>query len=124
MALEQRHGHRHVHRASAWRGNRLRGHSEWPERIFPAMPGMPVTIRLGVRPFSYRIVVVTNAGDVVRETSTSPGDGWRLLVPFERNGQPGAWLLTGSWMAVLLAPLGYLASLRSRGTVVAAAARA
>ncbi|OLB91767.1 MAG: hypothetical protein AUI15_22280 [Actinobacteria bacterium 13_2_20CM_2_66_6] len=124
MWLEQRDRDLHVHLASASDGTRLRGHSEWLKRIFPAMPGMPVTIRLVVRPFSYRIVVVTNAGDVVRETSTSPGDGWRLLVPFERNGQPGASLLTGSWMAVLLAPLGYLASLRSRGTVVAAAAGA
>jgi hypothetical protein len=86
----------------------------------PAQAGEQVTVRLVVRPFRYRIVVGTKAGDVVRDAAITPGDGWRLFAPFERRRERWASWLTGAWMAVLLGPLGYVASLRSRATAVVA----
>jgi len=76
---------------------------------------------LVVRRFGYRLVLVTNAGAVVREARITPGDGWRLFAPGEREWGPWAAVLTAGWMAVLLAPLGYLASVRS-GRAVAVVA--
>ncbi len=87
----------------------------------PAVAGDPVTVRLVVRRFGYRIVLVSTAGDVVREARITPGDGWRLFAPGEREWSPWAGVLTAGWMAVLLAPLGYLASVRS-GRAVAVVA--
>ena len=121
MWLEQRGRDLHLHLASAGDHSRLRGHSEWLNGILPAMPGEPVTIRLVVRQFSYRLVVATKTSEVVRAATVSPGDGWRLFSPFERAGQRGAPFLTAAWLAVLVAPLGYLTSLRSPATAVVAA---
>ncbi len=123
--LEQRHRDLHVHVASASDGSRLRGHSEWLSSIMPALAGEPVTVRLVVRRFWYRIAVMMPAGEVVREVSLSPEDGWRLFAPLEREWKERltAALAVG-WMAVLLAPLGYLASVRSRSATVVAAAGA
>jgi len=87
----------------------------------PATVGDPVTVRLVVRRFGYRLVLVTNAGAVVREARLTPGDGWRLFAPGEREWSLWAGALTAGWMAVLLAPLGYLASVRSRGAVAVVA---
>jgi len=74
-----------------------------------------------VRRFEYRIFLVSSAGAIAREARISPGDGWRLFAPGE--GEWGLWdgLLTAGWMAVLLGPLGYLASQRSRATAAIAA---
>ena len=119
--LEQQERDLRVHVASASDRLRLRGHSTWLGAIMPALAGEPVTIRLLVRPFSYRIAVETKAGTLVRHEAITPGDGWRLFSPFERAGEPWASLLTGAWMAVLLAPLGYLGSVQSRATAVVAA---
>lgn len=121
MWLEQQNRDLRVHLASASDGARLRGHSVWLNATMPAMAGEPVTVRLVVRPFSYRIVVRTKAGDVVRDASITPGDGWRLFTPSERWGERWAPWLRAGWMAVLLGPLGYLAAARSRVTAVVAA---
>jgi hypothetical protein len=92
----------------------------WLAAALPAEAGEPVTIRLVVRPFQYRIVVGTKAGEVVQDAAITPGSGWRLFAPFERRQERWASWLTGAWMAVLLGPLGYLASMRSRATAVVA----
>jgi len=120
MWLEQRDRDLHLHVASASDHARLRGHSVWLRDAMPAMAGEPVGIRLFVRAFSYRIVIVTNAGSIMREAGIGPGDGWRLFTPGE--SARGSWttLLTAGWMAVLLWPLGYLTSVRSRGALVVA----
>ena len=118
--LEQRDRDLHLHLASGSDRARLRGHSLWLRHVMPAMAGDPVTVRLVVRRFGYRLVLVTNAGAVVREARITPGDGWRLFAPGEREWSQWAGVLTAGWMAVLLAPLGYLASVRS-GRAVAVA---
>jgi hypothetical protein len=122
MWLEQRDRDLHLHLASTSDRARLRGHSVWLRHIMPMTAGEPVTVRLVVRPFSYRIAVVTHAGPVVREVGMSPGDGWRLITPAEREWGLGTKLLTAGWMAALLWPLGYLASVQSRAALVVAAA--
>ena len=122
--LEQQERDLRVHVASASDRSRLRGHSTWLGAIMPPIAGEPVTICLVVRPFSYWIAVETKAGNLVRHEEVTPGHGWRLFTPFERGGEPWASLLTGGWMAVLLGPLGYLASVRSRATAMVAAAGA
>jgi hypothetical protein len=119
--LEQRDRDLRVHLASASDDFRLRGHSEWLLAALPATPGDRVAMGVVVRPFSYRIVVGSGSRVVVRDARVTLGDGWRLLVPFERKGEPWASLLTAAWMAVLLGPLGYVASVRSRATSVVAA---
>jgi len=119
--LEQRNRDLHIHLASGSDHARLQGHSLWLRRVMPAVAGDPVTVRLVVRRFGYRIVLVSTAGDVVREARITPGDGWRLFAPGEREWSPWAGVLTAGWMAVLLAPLGYLASVRS-GRAVAVVA--
>ncbi|PYP13515.1 MAG: hypothetical protein DMD56_00355 [Gemmatimonadetes bacterium] len=120
MWLEQRDRDLHLHLASASDRARLRGHSVWLRHAMPVMAGEPVGIRLFVRSFSYRIVIVTNVGTVIREARLGPGDAWRLFTPTERA--TGSWtrLLTAGWMAVLLWPLGYLTSVSSRGALVVA----
>ena len=122
--LEQRDRDLHIHLASGSDRARLRGHSLWLRRVMPATAGDPVTVRLAVRRFGYHLVLVTNAGAVVREARITPGDGWRLFAPGEREWSPWAGALTAGWMAVLLAPLGYLASVRSGRAVAVAAAGA
>jgi hypothetical protein len=124
MWLEQRDRDLHLHLASGSDRARLRGHSVWLRRTMPKTAGEPVTVRLVVGPFSYRIAIVTNADALVREARMSPGDGWRLVTPAEREWGPGATLLTAGWMAAVLWPLGYLASVQSRVVVVIAAAGA
>jgi hypothetical protein len=124
MWLEQRDRDLRVHVASASDRARFRGHSTWLAGVMPAVAGEPVTIRLAVRPFWYRIVVATKPGEVVRDVSITPGDGWRLFTPFERSRERWASWLTAAWMAALLAPLGYLTAVRSRITVLVAAASA
>ncbi len=119
--LEQRDRDLHIHLASGSDRARLRGHSLWLRRVMPAGAGDPVTVRLVVRRFGYRIVFVSSAGAVVREARITPADGWRLFAPGEREWSPWAGVLTAGWMAVLLAPLGYLASVRS-GRAVAVVA--
>jgi hypothetical protein len=124
MWLEQRDRDLHVHVASASDRARLRGHSVWLEHAMPVTAGEPVRIRLSVGSFSYRIVVVTNAGTIVREARISPGDGWRVLAPGGRAWSAWTALLTAGWMAALFWPFGYLTSVRSRGAVVVAAVSA
>jgi len=119
--LEQRDRDLHVHLASASDGARLRGHEAWLRHTMPVTAGEPLRVRLVVRRFTYRIVIATSAGAVVREAGISAGDGWRLFTPGEREGGPWTTLLTAGWMAGLLWPLGYLASARSRAAVVVAA---
>jgi hypothetical protein len=119
--FEQQERDLRVHIASASDRSRLRGHSTWLSAIMPAIAGEPVTLRLVVRPFAYRIAVETKAGNLVRHEEVTPGQGWRLFTPFEHGGEPWASLLTGGWMAVLLGPLAYLTSVRSRATAVVAA---
>jgi hypothetical protein len=119
--FEQQERDLRVHIASASDRSRLRGHSTWLSAIMPAIAGEPVTLRLVVRPFAYRIAVETKAGNLVRHEEVTPGHGWRLFTPFEHGGEPWASLLTGGWMAVLLGPLAYLTSVRSRATAVVAA---
>jgi len=122
MWLELQDRDLRVHLASASDHARLRGHSTWLRAVMPATAGESVEVRVVVRRFAYRIAVGTKGGDVVRDQTISPGDGWRLFTPFEREREPWAGLLTAGWMAVLLAPLGYLASARSgAGAVVAGA---
>ena len=60
----------------------------------------------------------------VRNASITPGDGWRLFMPFERDRERWASLLGAMWMAALLAPLGYLAAGRSAAAVGVAGAGA
>ena len=121
MWLEQRDRDLHVHFASGSDGARLRGHCVWLRHVMPAVAGESVTVRFVVRRFEYRVFLVSNAGAFVQEARISPGDGWRLFAPGE--GEWGLWagLLTAGWMAVLLGPLGYLASQRSRATAAIAA---
>ena len=78
----------------------------------------------GPRYYYLGIVVVTNAGTIVREARISPGDGWRVLAPGGRAWSPWTALLTAGWMAALFWPFGYLTSVRSRGAVVVAAVSA
>ena len=113
-----------VHVASVSDAVHLRGHTSWVRGVMPAVPNEPVTVRISVRPFSYRVGVIASDSTVEASTQISPGDGWRLLVPFERQRERWASLLTGLWIAALLAPLAYLARLHSRGTLVGAAAGA
>src|SRR5438445_1083454 len=124
MWLEQRDRDLHLHLASASDRARLRGHSVWLRHIMPMAAGERVTVRLVVRPFFYRISVETNAGPVVREARAGPGDGWRLVTPGEREWGLRTKVLTAGWMAALLWPLGYLASVVSRAALVVAAAGA
>jgi len=119
--LEQRDRDLHLRLASASDGARLRSHSVWLRHVLPVTAGEPVSVRLVVRSFAYRIVLVTKAGTVVRETRMSPGDGWRLFTPAEPAWGPATTLLTAVWLAALLWPLGYLASARSRAATVVAA---
>ncbi len=121
MWLEQRDRDLHVHFASWSDRAQLRGHSLWLRHVLPVTAGEPVSVRLVVRSFAYRIVLVTKAGTVVRETRMSPGDGWRLFTPAEPAWGPATTLLTAVWLAALLWPLGYLASARSRAATVVAA---
>jgi len=118
--LEQQDRDLRVHLASASDRARLRGHSTWLRAVMPATAGESVQVRLVVQPFAYRIVVGTRGGHVVRDETITPADGWRLFTPFEREREPWTWLLTAGWMAVLLGPLGYLASARSGATAVVA----
>jgi VanZ like family len=124
MWLEQRDCDLHVHFASGSDRARLRGHSLWLRHAMPAAAGAPVRIQLAVQPWSYRIALSTSAGTVVREGRIGPGDGWRLLMPGQREWGPWAGLLTAGWMAALLGPLGYLASQRWRAAVAVAAVSA
>jgi hypothetical protein len=124
MWLEQRDRDLHLHLASGSDRLRLRGHSVWLRHTMPAMAGEAVRILLVARAFSYRILVVTNAGIVAREAHIGPGDGWRLFMPGEREWGSWTTLLTAVWMAALLAPLGYLASVRSGAAVGLAAVSA
>jgi hypothetical protein len=119
--FEQRERDLRVHVASLSDRLRLRGHSTWLGAAMPAIEGEPVTIRVVVRRFDYAISAETRAGRVVRHEDVDPGHGWRLFTPFEHRGEPWASLFTGAWMAVLLAPLAYLASVRSRATAPVAA---
>jgi VanZ like family len=121
MWLEQRDRDLHVHIASRSDPLRLHGHSFWLRNAMPAQAGEPVSIRLVVRPFGYRIALRTNAAGVVREARVSPGDGWRLFAPGQRGWGKWAGLWTAGWMAVLLVPLGYAASRASRATALATA---
>ena len=82
------------------------------------------TIRLSVRPFAYSLSVATAERTMQRATAISPGDGWRLLTPFERSRGRWAPVLDGGWMMALLFPLGYFAGLRSPAAALAAAAAA
>ena len=54
--------------------------------------------------------------------TVSPGDGWRLLVPFERQRQRERWsrTLTALWVGTLLFPLGLFAQRHSRKLLVGA----
>lgn len=121
MWLEQRDDDLHVHFASGSDRARLRGHSLWLRHVMPAVAGVPVRIQLAVAPWRYRIELVASAGYVVREGRIGVGDGWRLLMPGQREWGPWVRLLTAGWMAALLGPLGYLASRRSRAGVAVAA---
>ncbi|HVH68726.1 MAG TPA: VanZ family protein [Gemmatimonadales bacterium] len=121
MWLEQRDRDLHLHLTSASDRWRLRGHSVWLRQSMPAMAGEPVSVRLVVRPFSYRIILVTNGGTLVREADIGPGDGWRLFAPGTREWGLRTTLFTAAWMAALVGPLGYLASVRSRAAVGVAA---
>ena len=121
MWLEQRSRDLHLHLASGSDRARLRGHSVWLRGVMPASSGEPVRIRLVVRRFAYQITIGTNAGAVVRAASVGQGDGWRLFTPAEREWGVWTMLLTGIWMAALLAPLGYVASVPSRAAVAIAA---
>jgi len=119
--LEQRDDDLHVHFASGSDRARLRGHSLWLRHVMPAAAGVPVRIQLAVRPWSYRIALSANVGNVIREGRIGTGEEWRLLMPGVREWGPWAGLLTAGWMAALLGPLGYLASRRSRAAVEVAA---
>jgi VanZ like protein len=122
--LEQRDRDLHLHLASLSDRAKLRGHSVWLRGVMPVAAAEPVTIRVAVRTFSYRVAVVTNAGPATREACITPGDGWRLLAPGTQEWGLVGLLLTGVWMAGLFAPLGYLASLASLASRAAAAAAA
>lgn len=124
MWVDQHGSDLRVHVASASDDLRLRGHSPSVPASMPAATGQAVTVQLLGRPFAYRWVVRTKGEEVVREASISPGDGWRLFTPFERLRERWASLLTGLWMAALLAPLGYLAAGRSGVAATAAASGA
>jgi len=121
MWVDQRYRSLRVHLASASDRFGLRGHSPWFSAVTPDAAGEPMTIELAVQRFSYRIVTTTGRGESVRDVTISPGDAWRLFVPFERQRERWSPLLRGMWMAGLLGPLGYLAALRSRAGAVAAA---
>ena len=111
-----------LHIASGGDRLRLRGHSPWVRAVMPALAGDSVTLRLVLRRFSYRIAVTTQGREVVREARISPADGWRLFMPFGEARERWASWLSALWMAVLVGPLGYLATLRSRAAAAVAAA--
>src|SRR3989454_12144195 len=96
--LEQQGRDLRVHVASASDRFRLRGHSTWLGAAMPAMGGEPVTIRLGGRRFSYWLSVATDTGKLVRREEGTPGRGWRLFPPLERQGQRSAALVTAGRM--------------------------
>ena len=124
MWVDQQDRDLQLHLASAADGVLLRSHALWVRDVMPGVAGEAMTIQVDVRTFSYRMRIKTTRGEVARSWSMSPGDGWRLFAPFERSREPFAPLLSGVWLAALAAPLGYLASLRSRAAVLVSAAGA
>lgn len=111
----------HLHVVSASDRFGLRGHSPVLPTALPAAPGETAAVRMIVRRFAYRVAVWTTGGEVVREATVSPGDGWQLFTPFERARERWDPLLTGLWVAALLGPLGYLSAVRSGAAATAAA---
>jgi len=113
-----------AHFASASDGLRLRGQDPVVADALPATAGESVMVRLVGRHFGYDVVVETKGGTAVRHASITPGDGWRLFMPFARTRERLAPLLGALWMAALLAPLSYLATGHSAAAVGVAGAAA
>jgi len=106
-------------RADDWR---LRGHATWASGSLPAAAGESVSVRIALQRFRYDIEVEHGGAVMKKIVTVSPGDGWRLLVPFERQRQRERWslTLTALWVGALLFPLGLFAQRHSRKLVVGA----
>lgn len=106
-------------RADDWR---LRGHATWASGSLPALAGESVLVRIALQRFRYDIEVEHGGAIMKKIVTVSPGDGWRLLVPFERQRQRERWsfTLTALWVGALLFPLGLFAQRHSRKLLVGA----